>query len=128
MKKPNRTAKLGPFRVKPGETVNVICRHVSRSGMSRRLDFYLIRGGQAFYVTYAVSQVTGYKQSKVDSALVVGGCGMDMGFAVVYDLSRGLFPRGFYIGKTDYPRNGDKEIMETRIDPDGGYALTHRWI
>ena len=51
--------------------------------------------------------------------LVIGGCGMDMGFHVVYNLGRAMWPDG-----TPDPhgtRNGEP-------DRDGGYALKHRWL
>ena len=128
MSKTNKTALLGHWRVKPGDDIHIVNRHVSRSGMSRRLDFYLLRKGKLIYITPHVAEITDNRRSKVDHALVIGGCGMDMGFAVVYDLSRKLFPNGFYIGKDDYPRNGSDSIRSSRIDPDGGYALKHQWI
>jgi len=129
MKKPNRTAMIGPNRVKPGDKVHIICRHVASSGMSRRMDFYLVRKSQLIYITGHVADITGYKQHHRDGALKVSGCGMDMGFAVVYDLSRRLFPRGYYLQKGDWPRNNDETIKATGIDASGGgYALTHQWI
>lgn len=127
MNKTNKTAKLGHLRVKPGDKVYIVLRNISRSGMSRRMDFYLFRKGQLLYVTPHVAQITDNRQHS-DGTLKVGGCGMDMGFAVVYDLSRKLFPNGFYIGKEDYPRNNSEDIRSSRIDPDGGYALKHVWI
>ena len=51
--------------------------------------------------------------------LRVSGCGMDMGFHVVYNLGYALWPDG-----TPEPhgtRNGAP-------DSDGGYALKHRWL
>lgn len=128
MKKPNRTAMIGPWRVKPGDKVHIILRNISRSGMSRRMDFYLLRKDRLIYITGHVAKLTGYRQH-TDGTLKVGGCGMDMGFAVVYDLSSRLFPRGYYLQKDEWPRNNDKIIKATGIDASGGgYALTHEWI
>src|SRR3990167_5500047 len=61
----------------------------------------------------------------------VGGCGMDMGFHLVYNLSRVLFPDGFdCIGK-DFPANdhsnGDRDY-KPHTHKDGGYALKQRWL
>jgi len=115
--------------VKPGDKVHIICRHVSSSGMSRQLDFYLIRKGKLVWITYHVANITEHKQHKKNGALKVSGCGMDMGFAVVYELSSRLFPRGYYLRKGDWPRNNDETIKATGIDASGGgYALTHEWI
>jgi len=94
----------------PGDTVYSIIRSVSRSGMSRTIDFY---SKDHAYLTGLISNACGYTRDK-RGALKVSGCGMDMAFAVVYDLGKALWPRG-----TDRPhgtRNGES-------DSDGGYAL-----
>lgn len=53
------------------------------------------------------------------SGIAIGGCGMDMGFSLVYDLGRTLWPNG--TPKAHSTRNGEP-------DRDGGYALKHQWI
>lgn len=147
--KENYTQSLEHLRkvLKPGDTIGVILRHVSRSGMSRRMSFIL---PDFTDITWHVHNVTGYPLK--DHELVVGGCGMDMGFAVVYDLGRILFPNGFGVkgyqpsgifhGTFEAPR--DREHAAEMVaagylfrgrngnpdgwDNDGGYALNHRWI
>jgi hypothetical protein len=86
--------------LKPDDTVYTVLRHVSRSGMQRRIDLYTFKDNRKIYLTgyYAImkgeeSPRDGYK---------VGGCGMDMGFHLVHGLSYRLF--------------GDD------------YALKHEWI
>uniref|UniRef100_A0AB74UFV0 Uncharacterized protein n=1 Tax=Caulobacter phage BL57 TaxID=3348355 RepID=A0AB74UFV0_9VIRU len=49
----------------------------------------------------------------------VGGCGMDMGFHLVYSLGRTLWPNG--TPKPHSTRNGEP-------DRDGGYALKKEWL
>jgi hypothetical protein len=94
--------------IKRGDTVYTICDHVSRSGMMRhiRLVVPLIGDdGKIHFVhpNFATATVLGYSQvKKGNAALKVGGCGMDMGFSVVYALAQTLF--------------GD------------GYALNHEWL
>jgi hypothetical protein len=51
--------------------------------------------------------------------IVVGGCGMDMGFHLVYNLGATLWPKG--TEKPHGTRNGEP-------DTSGGYALKSRWI
>lgn len=98
--------------LKQGDTVFSVLRHVSSSGMSRRIDFYIIKDNRLQFLTGWIAFALGYKLGKV--GLEVKGCGMDMGFHVVYCLSRTLFPEGF--------KNGQDEHK------DGGYALRHEWI
>lgn len=112
--------------LKPGDTVHTVLSSVSRSGMTRVIRVLILKpdkkapnGVQILEPTYAVSAVLDYRMSKNCDGLVVGGCGMDMGFHVVYSLGKALWPDG-----TDKPhgtRNGEP-------DRDGGYALKQRWL
>lgn len=87
--------------LKPGDTVYTVLRHVSSSGMSRRIDCYAI--GIA-------------KRHASKQGLVVPGCGMDMGYHLVYSLGCALWPKG--TKKPHGTRNGEP-------DSTGGYALKH---
>lgn len=75
-----------------GDTVDVIQRHVSQSGMMRYLS---LRAGDRDITSLAgkamAEKVYDYHGHW---ALKVGGCGMDMHFATVYNLSRALWPNG----------------------------------
>lgn len=113
--------------VKPGDVIYCVLRDVSRSGMSRRISFFVVekgakgcRNGRPYLrnITSQVSTLTGYGMDD-NGGLRVSGCGMDMGFAVVYDLGRNLWPKG--TPKPHGTRNGEP-------DRDGGYALKHEWI
>lgn len=103
----------------PGDTVNTSVQHVSSSGMSRRISFYAVDTDKTIRnIDYFVGLAAGYKLSD-KGGLVVGGCGMDMAFSVVYNLGSALWPNG-----TDAPhgtRNGQP-------DSAGGYALKQRAI
>ncbi len=135
--------------IKPGDTVHTILRHVSRSGMQRTIGLVIAKkDGTMIHPNWHVANVTGYSLDPKREGLKIGGCGMDMGFALVYDLSRRLFPDGFGIegegprgnkitprsrehasdlvaaGVKFHGRNGDTSGW----DDDGGYALKHRWL
>ncbi|CAB5219936.1 hypothetical protein UFOVP237_37 [uncultured Caudovirales phage] len=112
-------ANLLGLGLKAGDTVYSVLRHVSASGMSRHIDFYIIKNDQPIYITGSVASLLGLKRAKNGEGLIVTGCGMDMGFATVYSLGLALWPHG-----TPEPhgiRNGEP-------DSDGGYALKHRWL
>lgn len=89
----------------PGDTVNVIQRHVSRSGMMRHLSLFV--GDRN--ITHLAGRAMGdpARDIKGHWVLKVPGCGMDMHFATVYNLAFVLFPSK---------------------DGDGGYSLTHRTL
>lgn len=112
--------------LRPGDTVYTILRHVSSSGMSRRIDLYAIRKNQPVYLSGYAGRVLGISRHPSKEGLNVSGCGMDMGFHLVYELSYALFPKGFIPAKAgQHGRNG---TPDTELDKDGGYALQHRWL
>lgn len=119
--------------LKPGDTVYTVVRSVSRSGMSREIDVYFFdKKGNKFYLSYLVSRALEYKQAD-NGALKVGGCGMDMGFHVVYGLSRTLYRDGFRCtgkkcGANDHFNEGTPRDGKRKHTGDGGYALRQEWI
>lgn len=113
-------AKLREW-LSPGDTLHTVCRNVSRSGMSRQIDVYLLKDGEPQWLSGFAARALDWPQAK-NEAIKVSGCGMDMGFHLVYSLSRILFPDGFKVEGTG--RNGDK----SGHDNDGGYALKQRWL
>lgn len=105
--------------LKPGQFVYTILRHVSASGMSRRISLAVVEAGEITPIDYYVSKLCGYTRDPKAQGLKISGCGMDMGFEMVYQLGEALWPNG-----TDAPhgtRNGAP-------DSAGGYALKHRWL
>jgi len=86
-----------------GSTVYTILRSVSRNGMSRRISLAFICNGRIGTIDHLAGDALGYRVSN-RGGLIVGGCGMDMGFALVYSLSCALHP-----------------------DADG-YSIRHEWI
>lgn len=96
-----------------GSTVHCILRHVSRSGMRRRITFIAILGKDNYlYLDGMIAPALGYSQASHGEGLVVDGCGMDMGFQVVHSLS--------------YALHGMPNKLENKSRR--GYTLTHRWI
>jgi hypothetical protein len=110
--------------LKPGDTVYCILRHVSQSGMTRVIDLVTIEGDNVYHIGYNAARALGLKYDRDKQGVRISGCGMDMGFALVYDLSYRLFPNGFDLAPGQYGRNGDT----SGHDNDGGYALNHRWL
>lgn len=112
-------------RLRPGDTVYHTVKHVSKSGMSRKITFFIAdRKKKITCINWELSHALEYTRDKSNGALKVSGCGMDMGFHVVYSLGRVLFPKGFKLPKGRHGRNGDT----SGYDKDGGYALHSEWI
>lgn len=84
-----------------GSTVYTILRHVSASGMSRRISTVSsldLAGNPDYYI----EQLGLAKRHKHKPGLVIEGCGMDMGYHLAHTLASALY--------------GD------------GHALEHRWL
>ena len=121
--------------LKPGDTVYTVLRHVSRSGMMRAISPMIIQdGGAPWEISHLVCPALERKFHQKHGGVKVHGCGMDMGFELIYTLSRTLFPDGFEcIGKgcpaSDHVNPPQDRNYEPHLHPiDGGYALGHRWL
>ena len=90
--------------IKKGDTLWTQLNHVSQSGMMRHISVRQIKKDYPLDWTRLVSIALDWKESKNRSGggIKVGGCGMDMGFHLVYTLSRVLY--------------------------DDGYAIKHQWL
>jgi hypothetical protein len=66
----------------PTDTIYTVIRHVSTSGMQREISVKMIDAGRIIHLDYLVSTATGRKLGK-HGGIVMKGCGMDMGFALV---------------------------------------------
>jgi hypothetical protein len=130
--------------LKPGATVYTILRHVSRSGMMRHISLQVAQpkyrdvyprnaDGSTNYdakprrkregcelrdITYYAAVAMGDRRAD-DGGIKTPGCGMDMGFHLVYCLGATLWPKG--TPKPHGRRNGEP-------DSEGGYALKHEWV
>jgi hypothetical protein len=105
--------------LKPGETVYTILRHVSASGMSRVIDLFIMRGNEPRRITWSVAQALGYAYDQKREGLRVSGCGMDMGFHVVYSLARVIFN-----DRVIYQKKATGQVGSN----DAGYLLNQRWM
>ena len=83
-------------------------KHVSSSGMSRDMKVLAVVNGEIVDVTFYVGKldIGTIKERNGQRVLRVGGCGMDMGFHVVYSVSAVVY--GY----------------EER----GAYTIRHEWI
>lgn len=85
--------------------------HVSRGGMSRVIKVVMpgIDSGRPtlYDISMRVALVTGRRYSDRHGGVICGGAGMDMGWDLIYTLSRALY-------------------SDTETDP--GYKLTQRWL
>ncbi|KKL77358.1 hypothetical protein LCGC14_2035670 [marine sediment metagenome] len=107
--------------VKEGDTIYTTLKHVSRSGMSRSIDVHIIKANKPRWLSRSVAEILNWGFDEKREAVKVSGCGMDMGFHLVYTLSSVLFPNGSKTLITG--RNGDK-----KPEKDGGYLLEQVWM
>lgn len=98
----------------PGATVYTQLRHASASGVQRRISLHIVHDGRIRCIDTLAADLMGDKIHK-DGGIVANGCGMDMGFHLVYCLGAALWP------EPHGTRNGV-------ADSAGGYALHHEWL
>lgn len=117
--------------INPGDTVYTTLRHVSRSGMQRVIDLHVIQNNEPRWIGYMAAKAMDDRYDDQQQGVVVGGCGMDMGFSLVYNLGRTLFADSFACVGEKCPAN-DHFNSDRNYEPhqhtDGGYALKHRWM
>lgn len=96
--------------IQHSDTVYTILRHVSRSGMRREISVRVFVGddGVPMYLDALVARALGERVG-AHQGIIVDGCGMDMGFDLVYRLSIALF-------------------CPEKYDHDAAYSLTQRWL
>ncbi len=121
--------------IKPGDTVYTILRHRAASGMSRVIDHVVIEidAGvpKVHHIGWNVAKAIGLTYDRDRDGIKVSGTGMDMGFSLVYDLGRVMFPDGFECTGHGCPANdhsnGDRDYTPHQ-HREGGYALRQRWL
>lgn len=123
--------------IHPGDKIYTVLRHVSRSGMSRDISVVVFDGERKMTLDWDISRLLDYPLAK-GSGVKVSGCGMDMGFHLVYSLGRVLFKdwlggwecigencpfNEHFNDPVKYPRK--KGFIH---DGDTGYTLRHEWL
>lgn len=83
-------------QLKAGDTIYIVCTHVASNGMSRHLKALIIDNeGELKNISFEIAEALGWKMAKNTDAVLVQGCGMDMGSHLVYTLSRKLLDDGY---------------------------------
>lgn len=94
---------------KAGHLVYTKLNNVSKSGMTRSISLYVsTEAGRIDDITWYVCQAFGKKRDRYDG-IKVEGCGMDMGFHIVYNLSCKLY-------------------CPQEYNHDAAYKLQHAWL
>ena len=148
----------------PGTTVYTILRHVSRSYMQRSLSVVIPtldlvdevdHGDGSFTAEFhsGITDITHWARKALDGkfdrehgGIICRGAGMDMGWHLVSNLSRVLYPEGFGCigpscpandhvnGDRDYILHGEEPDLEDRAEGHGhwhsagDYALRMVWL
>ena len=98
-----------------GSTVYTILRHVSSSGMTRVISLVTIdKDGVVLHPNYSAAKFLKMRLTTKHGSdgIVVTGCGMDMGFHLVHNLSSAL-----------YGKNADGSYNK-----EGAYSLKQVWL
>lgn len=117
--------------------------HVSNSGMLRHINCYVIVNNEPKNINWYIEKLGLYKRAKNYNdknaeSLRVSGCGMDMGFDVVYNLSSVVFKDNFKCRGENCPANDhtndrppykwDRKKSIGKLHSDVGYCLIQKWL
>ena len=129
-KEEKETARIRLSFLKPGDVIYTEILSVSRSRMTRHIKPIFIKDNEPLWIGYNVAVLLDEKLDN-NGGVVVSGCGMDMGFDLVYRLGYCLFPKGFSCVGDHCPSNDHVNGDEDRtphLHRDGGYAIRQRWL
>tara|TARA_R100001460_G_scaffold56738_2_gene96446 strand:- start:619 stop:924 length:306 start_codon:yes stop_codon:yes gene_type:complete len=83
--------------IKEGDTLWTQLHHVTKSGMTRYIGVRFLKDDYPYTYTYYVAKALDWKMSDKYEGVKVVGCGMDMGFHLIYSLSHALYGDGYAI-------------------------------
>ena len=105
--------------IKKGDLLHTKLNHVSKSKTMRHISVRHLKATNnpeypvnVSNYDYHVARVLDLPEAPNYQGVKVGGCGMDMGFHLVYSLSRALF----------------KDEPKGEGDRDHGYWIKHEWL
>jgi len=81
--------------LKKDMTIHSIIRSVSNSGMTRNISFKITDKDNILDLSYHMARALKYPFNDKKHAIKVSGCGMDMAFHVVHNLSHVLYGTGY---------------------------------
>jgi hypothetical protein len=123
MEKEETKAKLKELFAEGGYKAYTILRHVSSSGMFRLISAIVIVDNKPISIDYLINGLGVFKQDKNREGLRVPGCGMDMGFQLIYETSAMVFTDPAENEKITFERDG---LAWKRSN--GGYVVKQEWL
>lgn len=103
-------------------TIYVVVKHVSRSGMQRHIAAFIQTPTGLRNISGDVAEIVGWKWLDDDS-VAVSGCGMDMGFHLVYTLA------SYVWRNTPEAAAYADEMKDSKWrSGDASYLYSHRWL
>lgn len=118
------------------DTIYTVLTHVSSSGMFRAIRPIVINADrEPWDLTWLVARAGIGKASQRHGGIEMGGCGMDMGFSLVYDIGRTVIPRdqpwacrGDRCQSNDHSNRVNRRGSDVVHAADGGYRFRHQWL
>ena len=81
--------------LKEDMTIHAIIRSVSNSGMTRNISFKITDKDNILDLSFHIAKALKYPFNDKKHAVKISGCGMDMAFHVIHNLSHVLFNDGY---------------------------------
>jgi hypothetical protein len=81
--------------IREGDTIYTVLLSVSSNGMNRHIMTVIRTEKGVRNISRLIAQALGMKFNNDKNCISISGCGMDMGFSIVYDLGSVLFNAGY---------------------------------
>jgi hypothetical protein len=96
--KPGKGGDRNASKGDGGTQLYCVLRHVSKSGMQRSIGILMVDSdGGIDDISGWVALAVGWRRDYKRGGVIVSGCGMDMGFHLVYCLAATLFGEGYLL-------------------------------
>ncbi len=112
----------------PGSRFYTTVTHVSRSGMSRRINAYATVEGEIVRISHYVARAIGEKTHASDCAIIMGGCGMDMGYHLAMCVSYAIHGNKTVGADALVASEKGRPFEPTAEQYRSGYSLRHSWL
>jgi len=114
--------------LQPDDTVYTILKHVSSSGMLRAIAVIVTKNNEPLDISWLVARALGWKLHRKYDGVKVSGCGMDMGFHLVYSLSSTLYYAEAEKLHETMKLSKNHNMSQNFRERNGGYWLKQKWL
>jgi hypothetical protein len=105
-----------------GCNIAATVNRVSRSGMSRRIEFYAIKDNDMHRIGYLIARIVDYSYDFDKGGIRADGCGMDMRFSILNNLNYTIWDKEVKERFPEIEKSFSPEAVE-KMGKEKGYRI-----